>query len=40
MTKTEFTDSEAKLIIAMALIMIPLVIDATVRLMELAEMVG
>ena len=38
MTKTEFTDSEAKLIIAMALIMIPLVIDATVRLMELGGM--
>ena len=29
---TEITDSEAKLIIAMAIIMIPLVIDATIRL--------
>ena len=36
----EFTNKEGHLIIAMALIMIPLVIDATVRLMELAEMVG
>ena len=36
----EFTNKEVLLIIAMALIMIPLVIDATVRLMELAEMVG
>jgi hypothetical protein len=38
MTKTEFTDSEARLIIAMAIIMIPLVIDATIRLIQLAEM--
>ena len=38
MTKTEFTDSEAKLIIAMALIMIPLVADATIRLMQLGGM--
>lgn len=40
MTKTEFTDSEAKLIIAMAIIMIPLVIDATIRLMQLGRMIG
>lgn len=37
---TEIADSEAKLIIAMAIIMIPLVIDATVRLMELERMIG
>lgn len=35
MTKTEFTDSEAKLIIAMAIIMIQLVVDATIRLIQL-----
>ena len=35
---TEITDIEAKLIIAMAIIMIPLVIDATIRLIQLAEM--
>ena len=40
MTKTEFTDSEAKLIIAMAIIMIPLIVDATIRLMQLGGMVG
>ena len=40
MIKTEFTDSEAKLIIAMAIIMIPLVIDATIRLMQLGRMIG
>lgn len=38
MTKTEFTDSEAKLIIAMAIVMIPLVIDATIRLIQLGGM--
>ena len=32
---TEFTDNEIKLIWAMAIIMIPLVIDATIRLIEL-----
>lgn len=31
----EFTEKEAHLIITMALIMIPLVIDATIRLMQL-----
>ena len=40
MTKTEFTGSEAKLIIAMAIIMIPLVIDAIIRLMQLERMIG
>ena len=40
MTKTEFTDRDAKLIIAMAIIMIPLVIDATIRLAELGRMIG
>ena len=39
MIKTEFTDSEAKLIIAMAIIMIPLVIDATIRLIQLGGMI-
>ena len=38
MTKTEFTDRDAKLSIAMAIIMIPLVIDATIRLMQLGGM--
>ena len=38
MTKTEFTDRDAKLIIAMAIIMIPLVIDATIRLIQLRGM--
>lgn len=33
--KSEFTDNEVKLIWAMAIIMIPLVIDATIRLIEL-----
>ena len=32
---TEFTDNEIKLIWAMAIIMIPLVIDATIRLIEI-----
>lgn len=32
---SEFTEKEARLIIAMALIMIPLVIDATIRLIQL-----
>ena len=32
--------SDAKLIIAMAIIMIPLVIDATIRLIQLGGMVG
>ena len=37
---TEITDSEAKLIIAMAIIMIPLVIDAIIRLIQLGRMIG
>ena len=37
---TEITDRDAKLIIAMAIIMIPLVIDATIRLAELGRMIG
>lgn len=37
---SEFTEKEARLIIAMALIMIPLVIDATLRLMQLGRMIG
>lgn len=37
---SEFTEKEARLIIAMALIMIPLVIDATIRLMQLGGMIG
>ena len=32
---TEYTDREVKLIWTMAIIMIPLVIDATIRLIEL-----
>lgn len=32
---TEITDKDARLILAMAVIMIPLVIDATIRLMQL-----
>lgn len=36
----EFTDNEIKLIWAMAIIMIPLVIDATIRLMQLGRMIG
>lgn len=34
---TEFTDKEVKLIWTMAIIMIPLVIDATIRLAELGR---
>lgn len=37
---TEITDRDAKLIIAMAIIMIPLVIDATIRLIQLGGMIG
>lgn len=37
---TEITDKDARLILAMAIIMIPLVIDATLRLMELGRMLG
>ena len=37
---TEITDREEKLIIAMAIIMIPLVIDAIIRLMQLERMIG
>lgn len=32
---TEITDKDARLILAMATIMIPLVIDATIRLIQL-----
>lgn len=32
---TEITDKDARLILAMAIIMIPLVIDATIRLIQL-----
>lgn len=39
MQKT-ISKKEEKLIIAMALIMIPLVIDATIRLMQLGRMIG
>ena len=35
---TEITDKDARLILAMAIIMIPLVIDATIRLMQLGGM--
>lgn len=38
MQKT-ISEKEEKLIFAMALIMIPFVIDATIRLMQLAEMI-
>ena len=37
---TEITDKDARLILAMALAMIPLVIDATIRLMQLERMIG
>lgn len=37
---TEITDKDARLILAMAIIMIPLVIDATIRLMLLGRMIG
>lgn len=37
---TEITDKDARLILAMAIIMIPLVIDATIRLMQLGRMIG
>lgn len=37
---TEITDKDARLILAMAIIMIPLVIDATIRLIQLAGMIG
>ena len=36
----EFSEQEARLILAMAIIMIPLVIDATIRLMQLGRMIG
>ena len=32
---TEITDKDARLILAMAIIMIPLVIDATIRMIQL-----
>ena len=37
---TEITDKDARLILAMAIIMIPLVIDATIRLMQMGRMIG
>ena len=37
---TEITDREEKLIIAMAIIMIPLLIDAIIRLIQLGRMIG
>lgn len=37
---TEITDNEEKLIWAMAIIMIPLVIDAIIRLIQLGRMIG
>lgn len=37
---TEITDKDARLILAMAIIMIPLVIDATIRLIQLGRMIG
>lgn len=37
---TEITDKDARLILAMAIIMIPLVIDATIRIAELGRMIG
>ena len=36
----EITDKDARMILAMAIIMIPLVIDATIRLMQLGRMIG
>lgn len=35
---TEITDKDARLILAMAIIMIPLIVDATIRLMQLGGM--
>ena len=37
---TEVTDNEEKLIWAMAIIMIPLLIDAIIRLIQLGRMIG
>ena len=37
---TEVTDTEEKLIWAMAIIMIPFLIDAIIRLIQLGGMVG
>ena len=37
---TEITEREERLIIAMALIMIPFVIDATIRLIQLGGIIG
>lgn len=37
---TEITDKDARLILAMAAIMIPLVADATIRLIQLGGMIG
>ena len=37
---TEITDREEKLIIAMAIIMNPLLIDAIIRLIQLGRMIG
>ena len=37
---TEITDNEEKLIWAMAIIMIPFLIDAVIRLIQLGRMIG
>ena len=37
---TEITEREERLIITMAIIMIPLVIDAIIRLIQLGRMIG
>ena len=37
---TEITDNEEKLIWAMAIIMIPFLIDAIIRLIQLGRMIG
>ena len=37
---TEITEREERLIIAMAIIMIPLGIDAIIRLIQLGRMIG
>ena len=37
---TEITDTEEKLIWAMAIIMIPFLIDAIIRLIQLGRMIG
>ena len=37
---TEITEREERLIIAMAIIMIPFLIDAIIRLIQLGRMIG